>query len=61
LRGDIEAENVQRAARWSEQAREHLDSGGFAGAVWTEKAEEAPAIHVQVQVVHRNEIAKLFD
>ena len=51
----------RRAARWSQQAGEHFDSGGFTRAVGAEKAEETAAVNAQVYVIDGDEVTKLLD
>src|SRR5205823_5843328 len=40
MRGGIEPVELERAARGAQQRRQHLDRGGFAGAVGTEERED---------------------
>ena len=52
----IHAENADEAGAGREQAGEHFDGGGFAGAVRTEKAEELAALHGEVERVNGVEV-----
>jgi hypothetical protein len=58
VRGEIEAEDLNAARGGGEQAGQHLDGGGFAGAVGAEKAVELTLGDVEVDVPHGNEIAE---
>ena len=61
LLGDIEVEYAQAAAGRREQPREHLDRGRLPRAVRSEKSEETAATYFQVDMIDRDEVAKLFD
>jgi hypothetical protein len=43
--------------RWGEQAGEHLDGGGLAGAVGAEEAEELAGLDDEIEVVDGGEAA----
>ena len=48
---EVLAENLDGARGGCEEAGEHLDGGGFAGAVGTEKAEELAGLDGKIDVV----------
>ena len=50
VRGKIVTKNLDAAGGRREQASEHLDGGGFAGAVGTEEAKELAGRHGQVDI-----------
>ena len=56
--GGIEAENLDAAGGRGEEAGEHLDGGGFAGAVGAEEAEELTGGDAEVDVLNGGEVAE---
>src|SRR3984957_17363765 len=56
--GEIEAEDFDASRGRGEQASEHLDSGGFAGAVRSEEAEELPRGDAQAYILYGGEGAE---
>src|SRR5262245_19660577 len=52
LAADVVAEAGAAALVWREQAAQHPDGGGLAGAVGAEKAVDLPALHPHRQVAH---------
>ena len=54
----IDAENFACARRGREQAGEHFDGGGFAGAVGAQKSEELAGSDAQIYVVDGDELAE---
>ena len=54
----VEAEDLDGAGGGSEQAGEHLDGGGFAGAVGAEEAEELAGSDGEVDVLNGGEFAE---
>ena len=57
LRDEVVAADAHRAAAGADQADQHLDGRGFAGAVVTEQRVELAAVHAQVQILDRYLIA----
>jgi len=55
---EIQAENLHAPGAWGHQSGQHLDSRGFAGAVWSEKAIELPWRDREVYVLNCSEIAE---
>ena len=58
VRDGVEAEDLDAAGGGSEQAGEHLDGGGFAGAVGTEKAEELTGCDAEIDVLNSGELSE---
>ncbi len=56
--GGVEAENLDGAGGGREEAGEHLDGGGFAGAVGAEEAEELAGGDGEIDVLNGGEIAE---
>ena len=56
--GGVEAEDLDAAGGGSEEAGEHLDGGGFAGAVGAEEAEELAGRDGEVDVLNGGEVAE---
>jgi hypothetical protein len=54
----VEAENLDAAGGWRKQAGEHLDGGGFAGAVGAEEAEELAGGDGEVDILDGGEVAE---
>ena len=54
----VEAEDLDAAGGGGEQAGEHLDGGGFAGAVGAEEAEELAGRDGEVDVLNGGEVAE---
>src|SRR6185436_14763411 len=55
---DVDAAHRGGARRGPEQAAEHPDGGGLAGAVAPEKSEHLAGLHVERHVVHGDEVAE---
>ena len=55
---EIGAENGHAPFAGREQAGEHLDGGGFSGAIGAEKSEELAGSDGQIDVVHGEELAE---
>src|SRR5260370_21637148 len=55
---DVHAADEGRAIGGAHQADEHLDGGGFSGAVGAEKAKELAAADDQVEAVDGHLVAK---
>ena len=53
----VQSGDENRAGIRLTQPFEALDGGGLAGAVWTDHAEDAPALHLEAHVVHSHHIA----
>jgi hypothetical protein len=53
LFGQTIAQQFDRAAIVRDESGENADGGGFARAIGSEKAEEGPARHFQVDAIHR--------
>ena len=53
------AQDAHGARRWRQQAREHLDGGGFARAVGAEEAVEAAGFDVEVQFIDGAELPEI--
>ena len=56
----IEAVELDMAGGGAEQRGEHLDGGGFAGAVGAEEGEDLPCIHLKGNVFDSGELVKGF-
>ena len=56
---DVDAADQGRAGGGSQQAAQHADGGGLAGAVGAQEAEHLALLHRERQVVHRHEVAEL--
>ena len=56
--GGVEAEDLDAAGGWSEEAGEHLDGGGLACAVGAEEAEELAGRDGEVDVLNGGEVAE---
>ena len=57
----IEAVQFNRSAGGIQQGGEHLDGGGFAGAVGTEKGKDLARCDVERNVVDGGKVAELLD
>ena len=57
LRHDVVTADANGAAAGPNQADEHFDGRGFAGAVVAEQRVELAAVHAQVQILDRDLIA----
>src|SRR3954453_14591455 len=55
--GDVDAADLNRAAGRPENAGNHTESGGFPGAVRSEKAEQLAAGNDELDVIDRGELA----
>ncbi len=55
LRAHVEARDARRPLGRRQQADQHVDGGRFARAVRPQEAENHPARHAQVQVIHGGE------
>src|SRR5438270_739457 len=55
VRGDVESVELERARRRAQQGGEHLDGGGFAGAVRPDERENLPGADVEGGVVDRHD------
>ena len=60
LLGDkhVLSQNAHLSARGRQQAGQHFDGGGLAGAVGAEKAEELPGGDAEVHILHGNEVSE---
>ena len=56
--GEIDPENFHAAGRRREEAGEHFDRGGFAGAVGAEEAEELAGGDAKVHIVDGDEVSE---
>src|SRR4029077_2523603 len=52
VHGKIEAKDFDAPRRGGEEAGEHLDGGGFSGAIGSEKPEKLARGDAQIHVVH---------
>jgi hypothetical protein len=48
------------ATRWCNQGGKHPDGGSFSGPVWAKKAKNFAIMHIQGQILNRNQIPKFF-
>src|SRR5579862_6971285 len=60
LADDVEAEDLGRARRGRQHARQHLDGGRFSGAVRSEEREELPARDLEIETADRLDLAVAF-
>src|SRR5690606_38130283 len=60
LAGDIHTVDKSSARGGAEQRGQHLDGGGFAGAVRTDKSENIAAVQVQRQVFHCDQVVRVL-
>ncbi len=58
--GEIMAADGHRAGRWLQQAGQHLDGGGLAGAVGAEEAVDFAGRNRQADIVDGGEAAEVF-
>ena len=58
MRDGVEAEDLDAAGGGGEQPGEHLDCGGFAGAVGTEEAEELAGCDGEIDVLNSGEVSE---
>src|ERR1700730_8660804 len=56
--GGIESVQLERSAGGLQQGREHFYRGGLAGAVWSEKRKDLPALDLEGNVVYRYKLTK---
>src|ERR1700730_12135978 len=59
--GGIESVQLERSAGGPQQGREHFYRGRLAGAVWSEKRKDFPALDLEGNVVHRGKLTKTLD
>jgi hypothetical protein len=55
------ARDAGRPSAWAEQRAEHVDRGCLAGTVGSEEGEQLTRTDLDVEPVHRSELAKAFD
>jgi hypothetical protein len=58
--GGIESIDLQSSTRRGQQSGQHLDRGGLASAVWTEKSEDFAARHLKRNIVDCCEVPELL-
>jgi hypothetical protein len=59
--GHVEARHRAPAGSGRQEAAEHADDGGLAGAVRPQETEDFALLHLEGNVVHGHEVAKGFD
>src|SRR5437016_12462104 len=59
--GGVEPVQLERPACGAQQGREHLDRGGFPGAVRTEERKDLAGAHIERDVVDRRELPERLD
>src|SRR3989344_6856951 len=54
------AQDANRAARWRDKVKEHLNRRGLPRAIWAEKSRDGAFFHGERKTVNRPDGAKLF-
>jgi hypothetical protein len=60
LTDDVEAEDLRRARRRRQHARQHLDGGRLPGAVGSEESDELPGRDLEIETADRLDLAVSF-
>ena len=58
--GDVVTFEYDAAARWLEKFGEQVETGGLAGAIWSDKGMNAAAPYSEVDTADGHEASKLF-